>query len=406
MFLNNYQETKNKETSLLVLIFLISFLIRTPVIFILGDTVLENEWKTLVDNLTIYKKLSLTRFGDLFVPNLFMPPFYAFFLYFFKIFNFNNELYIQTILFSQVFLSSLSISIFYCINRFFFSKNISLIGAMIFSLFPLSIYAPSQISSASLQSFFIITFFYFFFKTINKKNLFNICFLSITSGLLMLLRGEFILLFLISILYLGFFFKVNFKSIILIIFFTLVTISPYIARNLVLFDTITITKSIGYNLWKGNNPNSAVEGGAIDNEQVDKKLSSVKKNKYYEINIDKIYLNEGIKNILNDPYNYITLFFKKFFTLIFVDFNSSQKYYYHPINFLPTILLGITSILGIIISNKKSHKNNYLILFFLTNIAIMSIFFILPRYKLAVIPLQIIFSNYLFEYVKKYYLKK
>jgi len=89
-----------------------------------------------------------------------------------------------------------------------------------------------------------------------------------------------------------------------------------------------------------------------------------------------------------------------------VDFNSSQKYYYHPINFLPTILLGITSILGIIISNKKSHKNNYLILFFLTNIAIMSIFFILPRYKLAVIPLQIIFSNYLFEYVKKYYLKK
>ena len=44
MFLNKYQKIKNKETNLLVLIFIISFLIRTPFIFIFGDTILENEF--------------------------------------------------------------------------------------------------------------------------------------------------------------------------------------------------------------------------------------------------------------------------------------------------------------------------------------------------------------------------
>ena len=31
-------------------------------------------------------------------------------------------------------------------------------------------------------------------------------------------------------------------------------------RNYKIFDTITITKSFGYNLWKGNNELSKVEG--------------------------------------------------------------------------------------------------------------------------------------------------
>ena len=40
-------------------------------------------------------------------------------------------------------------------------------------------------------------------------------------------------------------------------------VSPYVVRNVILFETITITKSFGYNLWKGNNSNSLVEGNVI-----------------------------------------------------------------------------------------------------------------------------------------------
>ena len=40
-------------------------------------------------------------------------------------------------------------------------------------------------------------------------------------------------------------------------------VSPYLARNYYQFNTFTITKSLGYNLLKGNNPDFKVE--AIQN---------------------------------------------------------------------------------------------------------------------------------------------
>jgi len=413
MYLHNYQHLKNKETYLLFFLFLFSFLIRIPVIFIFGDTRLDNEWGIIVNNLTDYGKFSLVNFGDFFVPSLFMPPLYAFYLYFFKIFHFNNEIYIQVVLFSQIILSSFSVVIFYNINKLFFSNKICILGTLIFSLFPLHIYACAQISSIILQSFLMITFFYFFLKTMKKNNFYNICFLSLASGLLILLRGEFIALFLLSILYLALFIKVNLKSILIIILLTFVVISPYLMRNIIVLDTITITKSIGFNLWKGNNPQTDVEGknyiyGSIfDREDLDlrEQINKVPEDKYYEINLDKVFLSEGIKNINNDPIKYFGLYLKKILSFLFIDLNSSNPYYYHPLHYLPVLFISITSIIGIILSKKNSYQINFLILFFIVNIAIVSVFFILPRYKLAIIPLQIIFSNIFFEYIKKNFFK-
>lgn len=413
MYLNNYQHLKNKETYLLIFLFLFSFLIRIPGIFIFGDTRLDNEWGIIVNNLTDYGKFSLVNFGDFFVPSLFMPPLYAFYLYFFKIFHFNNEIYIQVVLFSQIILSSFSVVIFYNINKLFFSNKICILGTLIFSLFPLHIYACAQISSIILQSFLMITFFYFFLKIMKKNNFYNICFLSLASGLLILLRGEFIALFLLSILYLALFIKINLKSILIIILLTFVVISPYLMRNIIVLDTITITKSIGFNLWKGNNQQTDVEGknyiyGSIfDQEDLDlrEQINKVPEDKYYEINLDKVFLSEGIKNINNDPIKYFGLYLKKILSFLFIDLNSSNPYYYHPLHYLPVLFISITSIIGIILSKKNSYQINFLILFFIVNIAIVSVFFILPRYKLAIIPLQIIFSNIFFEYIKKNFFK-
>ncbi len=417
MHLSNYQYLKNKETHLLIFLFLFSFLIRIPPIFILGDTSLENEWEFLVNHLIDYKKLysvfpsvinssllypSLPElnFGDFFVPNVFMPPLYAFYLYFFKVFNFSNEIYILVVLFSQSILSSFSVVIFYFISKLFFSNKINIFGTLIFSLFPLHIYACSQISSAILQSFLLVVFFYFFFKTVRKNNFFNICFLSLASGLLILLRGEFIAFFLLSILYMTLFLKMNLKSIIMVIFLTIAVVSPYLMRNLMLVDTMTITKSIGYNLWKGNNPNATVEGYFNIDLNLMEQINKIPKDKYFDINADKIFQNEGLKNIKNNPTRYLGLYLKKILSFVFIDINSSYPNYYHPLHYLPVLLIGITSILGIILYNKNSHQINFLILYFIANITIVSVFFILPRYSLAILPLQIIFSNVFIEYIK------
>ena len=165
MFPNKYSFNKNKEVYTLILLVLFSVSIRIPVVFVYGDAGLEFEWKFLVENLIEYKQLgwkncefaySITKvcFEDgLILPNLWMPPLYAYYLYFFTFFNLQEQNYILLILSSQILLASVSVAVFYKINKIFFSNKLSLYSSVLFSLFPLYAYASSQISSISLQVF-------------------------------------------------------------------------------------------------------------------------------------------------------------------------------------------------------------------------------------------------------------
>ena len=400
MYLNNYQYFKKNETFSLLFLILISIFIRIPIIILYGDTSLENEWKVIVNNLVTHETLSFRNLNGYLLPNLFMPPLYAIYLYCFSFFNFDEINYIRLILTSQILLSSISVLAFYEINKNFFSKKISFYSSLFFSLFPLHVYACSQISSISLQTFLTILFFYFFFQILKNKSLIsNLCFAFI-SGLLMLLRGEFVIIFIFSITYLYFFLKVSAKNIMLILLISIITISPYLIRNIITFNTLTITKSFGYNLWKGNNLNSSVEGYETISVKLQNKIDEIPINHLYEINLDKIFLNQALENIKSDPKKYFSLFFQKILSFIFIDINSTQRNYYNPLHYLPILIVGITSLIGIYLSKKNSYKLNYLIFIFIINVAIFSCFFILPRYKLIILPLQIIFSNILVEYIK------
>ena len=86
MYLNNYQYSQKKETFTIILLILFSVLIRIPVILFFGDANLENEWRILVNNLVEHGTLALKNFDGLLLPNLWMPPLYAYYIYFFTFF--------------------------------------------------------------------------------------------------------------------------------------------------------------------------------------------------------------------------------------------------------------------------------------------------------------------------------
>ena len=158
------------ENNLIIILFLFSALIRMPVVIILGDTHLDNEWGTLLYNLINHNTLSQQQFGDFLLPNLWLPPLYAYFIYILSFSGLENQNLIILILFFQVFLSSISVVFFYKINRFFLSQTLSFYSSLIFSIFPLYLYASGQISSASLAIFLIVFFYYFFLKITEKSN--------------------------------------------------------------------------------------------------------------------------------------------------------------------------------------------------------------------------------------------
>jgi len=407
MYLNKYQHLKNKETYFFIFLFLFSLLIRLPVILLFGDTSLVNEWENLVHNLITHGKLTYDLDGFL-LPNLYMPPLYAYYLYFFSFFNLENKNYIILILSSQILLASISVVVFYKINKLFFSQKISFYSSLMFSLFPLHMYACSQISSISLQMFLAIFYLYFFFQFVKKKNLSSIVIFSFLSGLLILLRGEFRIIFVLSLLYLFFFFKISIKKILLIFLITLITISPYLIRNFIIFEKITIVETSGYNLWHGNHPNamknSMVEGldyNPMFDKEIKEQIDVIPKDKFYRIKWDKVFKDQAIKNIMKEPIGYLIFYAKKVVSFLFITIDPKDPRYWNPLHYLPVLLLGITSLIGIVLSDKKSYKFNYLIFVFFLNVFIFSAATILPRYKLVILPLQIIFTNTLIEHIKE-----
>ena len=171
---------------------------------------------------------------------------------------------------------------------------------------------------------------------------------------------------------------------------------------------ISVTKSGGYNLLKGNNPLSKIEGirmfGIVDKvvPEVKLQLEKLGPEKKYDLIVDKIFLDQAIEFIKDNPKRYIQLYFKKIISFILIDVNSSYPKYYSPLHIVPKLLISITTIFSILFLFRfKINLYNYLILYYFMNIGLFSLFFILPRYNLFLLPIQIIFAAYFIEYILK-----
>ena len=215
--------------------------------------------------------------------------------------------------------------------------------------------------------------------------------------MLILTRGEFILIFIIILFYTILKKEIKIINAAKIILIISLIISPYLVRNYMHFNQILLVKSFGYNLWKGNNEFSLAQG--YENyknpnfKKLDLKLNSLEKNSNYEINRDKIFLDEAKANIAEDSYKYFKLFFKKVFSFYFIDLNSTYPNYFNILNILPAVIVSILSFFGLFTFFKqKKIKNDYVLIYLFLNIALFSIFFILPRYKLIILPIQLIIA--------------
>ena len=286
----------------------------------------SNEWGVLVSILEKYHMLGFRIVDQEVMPTIFMPPLYPTFLYFIKNLTPNFSTYILTVQLLQMLFSIISIFYMLKILLIFFSKKLSYIGTWIFILFPANIFAVSQISSITIQILLITLFFYYFIKIIKTEQNKYLIFFSINAALLIFLRGEFFLFYFFTIFF--FVLKKKFKVVIVSFLITIFLVSPYLIRNYKIFGIITVTKSAGFNLFKGNNPRSTVEGSPMLNLEDIKKLSpktyekaiKIKKQDRYDLIIDNLYKEDAIKFILDDPLRYIKLYFLKLFAFIFFDY--------------------------------------------------------------------------------------
>lgn len=404
----------------LILILFLSIITKLIVVIFFHENHLQDEWKTLFDNYQNLKIYSFYNLEGFHVPSSYMPPLYFIFLIICNFLSFDKINFLYLVYFFQIIISTLSVMLFFNFCKKFASYKFSLIGTIVFAFFPMINYATALISSATLQIFLYLCFFNLILNFIEKKQI-NILKISILSSLCLLLRGEFLIIFSFSLLFISILDKKNIYRMFLVAVTTFFIISPYIIRNYLNTDSFHIVNVKGFALWKGNNQFSNVEGykknALHPNERITwpnqkefyklyEELDKIPKNSKYEVTRDKIFLNEAINNLLTDKIKYFNLYLKKVFSLYFIDFNSSYKQYYNTINILPILVVSLFSILGILKSvNKKKDemlkKHFYIIFMLIVITTFVSLFFILPRYKISILNFQILYSIIFLEQIMK-----
>ena len=177
-------------------IIIFSFFLKLIFVIFFHEKNLTDEWAILFKNFQNFKSYSYYIFDGQAIPSSYMPPLYFTFIYLNKVLSFDKINFLYLIYFNQVLISSITVYFFYRLCKSFFDEKFSLLGALIFSIFPLIIYSNGLISSACLQLFFYLLFINLFLELfsneIKKKNLFL---LALTSAFTLLLRGEFLIIF-------------------------------------------------------------------------------------------------------------------------------------------------------------------------------------------------------------------
>tara|TARA_X000000950_G_C13830510_1_gene625947 strand:- start:89 stop:1312 length:1224 start_codon:yes stop_codon:yes gene_type:complete len=379
-----------------------ALLIKIILCFLIGDNDLDKEWKIIINNLINHKSFSYYEIDNKKVPSVYMPPLYVYYIYLFYLLGLKNFLTVKIILISQSILSIYSTIILKKILEKFFSKETSIIIPLIFLLFPLNFYSSTQISSVTLQIFLFLLFIFYFINFDLKK---NYLFFGVISSLSILIRGEFLMLFMICCFFIMLKYRIFFKICISILI-AIIVISPFIYRNYKHFNEFVIVKSSGYNLWRGNNIYADVNGSFSDEnlypeftENKNKIISTLTENNQiflYEIKLDDYYKSRAIKNIKEDPLKYIFLYLKKFLYFIFINPESNYPNYFKLVVIVPELILSLLFFVGIYYSKEKKFNTEFFLLitfYFL----LIPIFFILPRYKLFILPLMLFYCSYFIE---------
>ena len=63
---------------------------------------------------------------------------------------------------------------------------------------------------------------------------------------------------------------------------------------------------------------------------------------------------------MEKPLEHLIFSLKKAISFQFINYDSMDRRYWNPLHYLPILLLGITSFIGLVLCDKKSHKFNYL----------------------------------------------
>lgn len=336
----------------------------------------EEEYFTLAQNIVEYQAFSY----DGITLTAYRPPGYPLFLAMLSYLS-NELIFLRLVNYlAHIFTAFLVFK--------FLKKNISLeisvIGLIIYSVYPLFLYSASTLYPQTIGTILFLLTIYWIFER-GKNKYYNIL-SGILFGVLILFIPSFILIAPVVLIFL-FYYKSKslFKSPILFLVSVLFIISLWSIRNFYTFDSlILVSSNSGINLLLGNSNNTKPNSGvSVD---ISKYIEEAKD--FDEIDKDRYYKNKALEWIKQNPGSAITLYFQKvanyfnFKTNLATTKNKSVFYdILLFITYYPLIIIVIFQLLYFQ-KYKLSRIELFFLIIYIVNAFTSAIFFTRIRFRI------------------------
>ncbi|MBE0683501.1 MAG: glycosyltransferase family 39 protein [Anaerolineales bacterium] len=411
----DFTNERFNKIRLISLLFL-AFIVRMAAIFLAGDTQLDHEYATLVPNLLNgrgFSYYSVTQTGlvtneyildpKIVLPTAFKPPIYSLLIAGLGLLFGIDSTGILIIEILQAGLGAYTCLLIYEIAKIKFNLQTAVWSFLIAGVFPLLAYTSAQISDATLQIFLRVFFFWLLFKLeIQPESKKLTVLASLSLGILITARTEMLLYIPFIALWMIWVFKDKWLRLFAqIMTLSILIVAPWVIRNYIQFNVITLNTSGGLNLWEGQNeqakgiPSWYTDPSAELSEAATTRVENLAHTRDYEIKLDEIYYDEAKEFIRSHPDQALKLALRKFvyyWLEIYPGINFIYTNADSPFYWLPWLLILPFFITGLIL-NLKSFRQHFLFYtsFLLSTLTVM-IFFVLPKYIVFVIPWVFIFA--------------
>lgn len=394
-------------------IFASSFIVQLLVMYFLGryHQLGIYEYEEIAVNLLTRHSFICHRLGGVYYS--IMTPLYPMLCA--AVYFLTNFSHLAMLLVQITLVSSLSV-IVYMIGDRIFNKETGLIGAILCIFHPgLIIYSTMKLHELSLVVFvfslLILTILKFGHHITYKNSLF----IGIVIGMAILTRANIVLfipLFLIW-LYMKNVFKTKKEYLcksFFILFIVAITISPWIMRNYFVHHKFVFMQTPSVDFWVGNNNYATGTNYTKDGKQVIDLMPKDFLDNIYkadELTKDKIFKQEVYNFIIQHPYRFAGLFFKKFYYFWWFSPQTGIEYskvyaVLYKIYYSVVFLFAAFGIFFAVRSkNIKVKENSILLLLFFLSVSVsQSMFYVEGRHRWAIEPMLLIFTANGIIYIK------
>jgi len=293
MIKNKISKLNKKIIFEILILILISFLLRLLWLFYSKPIPVSDflGYKLTAENILSNHIIGIDK-----EPSVYRLPLYPIFLSFFLLFSENN-FFLSLI---NVILVSLSAGLVYILSyKIYDNRKIAFIGGLLYLINPTFIFFSSVLASENLFVFFLLLSIIFLVDFIKTNNYLFFYLSAILLGLSSLTRGEGIFYFPIFIIFILLFTKCNLKekflkSILFIVIF-LLTLSPWLVRNKLVFNEFGLSSTGGINFYFAHNSDTY---GCVPLENTLLKGLSL-----HTFEISKIGYKEGFNCIKREEFN-------------------------------------------------------------------------------------------------------